>query len=141
MSRLKLDENLSRHLKSTLAALPHDVKTTAGDGLLSRSDREVAGAAAREDRMLLTLDLEFADLRKYPPGKHLGIVLFRPRTCGPLCVNEFVEQFVRSTELTALAGCVVVVEHGQVRVRRPEPKKSATSEHGTEGEGSQLDQA
>ncbi|HXX34614.1 MAG TPA: DUF5615 family PIN-like protein [Thermodesulfobacteriota bacterium] len=49
--KLKLDENLSRHLKPLLTKLGHDVLTAA---------------ALREKRMLLTLDLEFADLRKYP---------------------------------------------------------------------------
>jgi len=62
--RLKLDENLSRHLKPALIRLGHDVLTTADEGLLSHSDSEVAACAAREGRMLLSLDIEFADLRK-----------------------------------------------------------------------------
>lgn len=69
--------------------------------------------------MLLTLDLEFGDLRKYPPGGHPGIILFRPRSSGPLAVNRFVEEFVRDTDLGQLARCVVVVDPSRVRVRRP----------------------
>ena len=116
--KLKLDENLSRRLKPELVALRHDVLTVEDEGLLSRPD-PVGGAAARsEGRMLLTLDLEFADLRKYPPGNHPGIVLFRPRSFGPLAVNAFVTEFVRDTDLAALARCVAVVEPGRVRVRR-----------------------
>lgn len=85
--RLKLDENLSRHLKPVLIALGHDVLTAADEDLLSSPDVQVAACAAREDRMLLTLDIEFADLRKYPPGSHPGIMLFRPASLGPLSVN------------------------------------------------------
>lgn len=70
--------------------------------------------------MLLSLDIEFADLRKYPPGSHPGIILFRPASLGPLSVNRFVEQFVRSTDLSALSACVVVVEPQRIRVRKPE---------------------
>jgi len=117
--KLKLDENLSRHLKQSLSALNNDVTTVADQGLLSQPDTTVAAAANREERMLLTLDLEFSDLRKYPPGHHPGIILFRPQSFGPLAVNQFVEQFVRSTELHLFAGCVVVVEPSRVRVRRP----------------------
>ena len=69
--------------------------------------------------MLLTLDLEFGDLRKHPPGGHPGIILFRPRSYGPLFVNRFVEKFIRETNLGELAGCVVLVEPNRVRVRRP----------------------
>ena len=117
--KLKLDENLSRHLKQSLRALNYDVTTAADQGLLSQPDTTVAGAANREERMLLTLDLEFGDLRKYPPGHHPGIILFRPRSFGPLAVNQLVEEFVRSTELHLFAGCVAVVEPSRVRVRRP----------------------
>jgi predicted nuclease of predicted toxin-antitoxin system len=118
--KLKLDENLSRHLKPVLTGLGHDVLTAADEGLLSHPDVEVAAYSASEDRILLTLDIEFADLRKYPPGSHPGIVLFRPVSLGPLSVNRFVERFVRSTDLSALSGCVAVVEPQGIRVRQPE---------------------
>lgn len=117
--RLKLDENLSRHLKESLRAFNHDVTTAADQGLLSQPDTVVAAAAHDDGRMLLTLDLEFADLRKYPPGKHPGIILFRPRSFGPLAVNRLIEEFLAGTDLQRLSGCVVVVEPTRVRVRRP----------------------
>ena len=118
--KLKLDENLSRHLKPVLTELGHDVLTAADENLLSRPDTEVATRATGEGRILLTLDIEFADLRKYPPGSHPGIVLFRPGALGPLSVNRFVERFARSTDLATLSGCVAVVEPHGVRVRQPE---------------------
>ena len=117
--KLKLDENLSRHLKPRLVDLGYDVATTADEQLLSQPDTVVAAAARAEGRMLLTLDIEFADLRKYRPGTHPGIILFRPSSVGPLTVNRLVEDFVRTTDLRALSGCVVVVESTRVRIRRP----------------------
>ncbi len=82
--KLKLDENLSRHLKPALVSLQHDVVTVIDEDLLSQPDPIVAAAAKSEGRILLTLDLEFADLRKYPPGSHPGIILCQPRSFGPL---------------------------------------------------------
>jgi len=117
--KLKLDENLSRHLKPTLTALGHDTLTAADQNLLSHSDTEIARAANREERMLLTLDVEFADLRKYQPGSHPGIILFRPFSLSPLSVNRFVADFVRHTDLSRLAACVAVVDPAHVRVRHP----------------------
>ncbi len=117
--KLKLDENLSRHLLSAPGLLQHDVTTAAEEGLLSQPDATIAAAANGEGRMLLTLDLEFADLRKYSPGRHPGIILFRPRSFGPLAVNRFVEEFVQDTNLEQLANCVAVVDPARVRVRRP----------------------
>jgi predicted nuclease of predicted toxin-antitoxin system len=117
--RLKLDENLSRHLKPALASLGHDVSTAADEGLLSRPDTEIAAESFKEGRMLFTLDVEFADLRKYPPGEHPGIILFRPPSFGPFRVNRFVEEFVRSIDLRELQSCVAIVDPGRVRVRSP----------------------
>ena len=117
--RLKLDENLSRHLKPVLTGLGHDVLTAADENLLSRPDTEVAAVSIKEGRMSFTLDVEFADLRKYPPGTHPGIILFRPPSCGPLTVNKFIADFVRSANLEELASSVAIVDPTRVRVRSP----------------------
>jgi hypothetical protein len=42
--RLKLDENLSRHLKQVLAALRHDVTTAGEENLLSQPDTVMGSA-------------------------------------------------------------------------------------------------
>jgi predicted nuclease of predicted toxin-antitoxin system len=120
--KLKLDENLSRHLKPVLIGFGHDVLTAADENLLSRPDTEIASAAKKEKRMLLTLDIEFADLRKYPPGSHPGVILFRPLSLSPLSVNAFIAEFIRRTELDKLAGCVAVVDPVHVRIRSPQNK-------------------
>lgn len=91
--------HISRHLKPVLENLNYDVPTVSDQGLLAQNDITIGKAAKTEGRMLLTLDLEFGDLRKYPPGSHPGIILFRPRSFGPLAVNRFVEGFVQDTDL------------------------------------------
>ena len=103
--KLKLDENLSCHLKPALLKLGHDVLTAADENLLSRPDTEIAQAAKNEQRILLTLDVEFADLRKYPPGCHPGIILFRPHSLSPIYVNAFITGFVCRTNLEKLSTC------------------------------------
>jgi predicted nuclease of predicted toxin-antitoxin system len=117
--KLKLDENLSRHLKPVLIALDHDVLTAADENLLSQPDTEIARAAKGEKRMLLTLDIEFADLRKHPPGSHPGVILFRPLSLSPLSVNAFIADFIRRTDLEKLAACVAVVDPIRVQIRTP----------------------
>jgi predicted nuclease of predicted toxin-antitoxin system len=117
--KLKLDENLSHHLKPVLLELGHDVLTAADENLLSRPDTEIAQAAKNEQRMLLTLDVEFADLRKYPSGSHPGVILFRPFSLGPISVNAFIADFVRGADLEKLSACVAVADPVHVRVRYP----------------------
>lgn len=117
--KLKLDENISRHLKSILNQKGHEARTAEDEGFLGKNDVEVGAIAKTEGRMLFTLDLEFANLRKFPPGSHPGIVLFRPQSMGPLTVNSFIIRFVEETDLASLSGCLVIVDPMRIRIRRP----------------------
>ena len=85
------------------------------------------GAAARELRMLLSLDLGFADIRMYPPGSHPGIIVFRPASLGFRTIIQFATEVVSQSDLNALAGCVVVAEPGRTRVRWPKEKHPKTT--------------
>jgi len=117
--KIKLDENISRHLKLPFQRAGYDVLTAADEGLLGKSDVEVGAAANSEGLILFTLDLEFADLRKFPPGTHPGIILFRPRSMGPLATNRFILNFVKETDIAPLSRCTVIVDPTRVRIRRP----------------------
>ena len=115
--RIKLDENLSRHLKTALIDVGLEVSTAADENLLGKTDAEVAAAAKSENRMVFTLDVAFVDLRRFPPGDHPGIVLFRPGSLGPISVNQFILDFVRDQNLESLVGSIVVAEPNRIRIR------------------------
>lgn len=115
--KIKLDENLSRHIRGPLERLGHDVDTVLDEGLEGRDDTAVGIAAVLAGRLLFTLDVEFADVRKHPPGSHPGIVLFRLKSQGAGAVAEEVMRFVAQTDLKNVDGCIVVVDEQRVRVR------------------------
>jgi predicted nuclease of predicted toxin-antitoxin system len=117
--KIKLDENISRHLKLVIIQKGHECVTAEDEGVLSKTDVEVGAAAKSEGRMLFTLDLEFANLHKFPPGSHPGVVLFRPQSMGPLAVNGFITQVIEETDLSSLSGCLVIVDPMRIRIRRP----------------------
>ena len=123
--KIKLDENISRHLKADLIQTDHDVLTVADEGLLARPDEDIAAAAKSEDRMLFTLDSDFANIVKFPPGTHPGVILFRPPTWGPLQVNRFILDFVHRSDLLSLQGCLAIVETNKIRVRRPKDESDS----------------
>jgi predicted nuclease of predicted toxin-antitoxin system len=59
--RLKLDENLDVRLAPWLASMGHDVETVRSEVLSGAPDEEIFTVAAREERCLVTLDLDFSD--------------------------------------------------------------------------------
>ncbi len=115
--RFKLDENLPRDALALLVDAGHDVESVIDERLGGGPDRQILDACREENRILVTLDLDFADIRLYPPASHKGIWVLRPHA-----------QSIGNT-LTLLRGAVGlcgteppssrlwIVEHGRVRIR------------------------
>lgn len=97
-ARFKLDENLPRDAEALLRGSGHDVHTVLDEQLGGQPDPRVFDAAQVEARIFVTLDLDFADIRAYPPESHKGIWVLRPRT-----------QSIESTLALVRAALVVLV--------------------------------
>lgn len=66
--RFKLDENMPAEAADLLGNSGHDVHSVYDEGLGGADDQAIAQAVRQEWRILITLDLDFADIRLYPPG-------------------------------------------------------------------------
>ena len=75
--RVKLDENLPIQFKRLFTESGHDAATVVDEGLGGASDTEIAAICIAEERVLITQDLDFSDIRTYPPAEYAGIVVFR----------------------------------------------------------------
>ena len=51
--------------------------TVGQEELSGAEDAVIATTSRSEDRILLTLDLDFANIRAYPPGEHAGMIILR----------------------------------------------------------------
>ena len=79
--KFKLDENLPIEVKHLLQQRGHDAHTVHDESLCGAADSPLYQACVREQRILMTLDLDFADIRTFPPADSPGIVVLRlPRT-------------------------------------------------------------
>jgi len=117
--RIKLGENIPVSAANVATRLGHDVDTVIDEDLVGASDADVLAAATREDRLLITLDRGFGDLRAYPPGTHAGVVVLRVASQDARNIADAVHSFVASADLGNLTGCIVVVRGHLVRIRRP----------------------
>ncbi len=115
--KLKLDENLPRRAVSALQQLGHDVETAISEGLGGAPDSDVIDACLREQRILVTLDLDFSNIRDYPPAAHAGIWVLRP----PMqTFDEVVHLLLAAVKLCAVErpeGRLWVVDDKRVRIR------------------------
>jgi predicted nuclease of predicted toxin-antitoxin system len=117
--KIKLDENLPVTLAVILSSLHHDVHTVAEESLSGASDREVWAAAQRDERFLITQDLDFSDLRRFAPGTHCGILLVRLRTPDRQGLIRRIREVFEHEEVSRWTGCFVVATDHKIRVVRP----------------------
>jgi predicted nuclease of predicted toxin-antitoxin system len=76
--RFKHDEHFDARLAALVAEGGHDVETVVREGLGGADDDAVYNACRREERTLVTLDLDFSNPLRFPPGVTEGIVVVRP---------------------------------------------------------------
>jgi predicted nuclease of predicted toxin-antitoxin system len=115
----KLDENLPESLVADLAAAGHDAATVVQENLAGTEGPTLAEHANRENRIIATFDLDFSDIRLYPPGTHPGIVVFRLESQDiSSCQAAFARLLANVAEVD-IVGNLVIVEGKNIRIRRP----------------------
>lgn len=115
--RLKLDENLPRSARAPLEALGWDVHDVHDEGLGAAPDREVQDACEREGRILLTLDTDFSDVRRYGGMYKPGVIILRPRDQSIPQILTCLEGAIRVLALESVVGSLWVVYPDRVRIR------------------------
>lgn len=118
--KIKLDENLPARLADLLKSWNHDTDTVGDEGLNGRADTDVWAAAKRDNRLLITQDLDFSDIHQFRPGTHPGLLLVRLREPGANALLEHVAAAVRSNDVESWSGCFIVLTERKVRIKRPE---------------------
>jgi predicted nuclease of predicted toxin-antitoxin system len=117
--KIKLDENLPLLIASRLTALGHDVHTTLEEGVAGCPDPQIWEAAQREERFLITQDMDFSDARSFTPGTHYGVLLIRLHSPSRLNLAERINELFQAEDINGWARCFVVVTERKIRVRRP----------------------
>jgi predicted nuclease of predicted toxin-antitoxin system len=90
-----------------------------GELLTGHNDSSIVKAACHEDRLLLTQDLDFADVRTYKPVTHPGIILIRLRDSSRRRLIERMQQLLSSESIESWKKCFVVISDHKLRIRRP----------------------
>lgn len=80
-------------------------------------DAEVASACLREARILVTQDIDFADIRMYPPGQFPGIVVFRLTSQTRDDLLNVGAMLIEKLAGSSLRGQLWIVEDARIRIR------------------------
>jgi len=114
--RLKLDENIDARLAVVLRRAGHEVSTVLGQGLHGTEDPDLFKHCVVEDRVMVTLDLDFSNVLRYPPERTPGLIVLRgPDDLFPT-VRILIRTLIEALTSESPSGQLWIVEPGRIRI-------------------------
>jgi predicted nuclease of predicted toxin-antitoxin system len=117
MNKFKVDECLPIEAAMLLAGAGYDAVTVGDQRMAGQPDDRVARVCQREGRAVVTLDLDFADIRAYPPTDYAGISVLRLTRLTKPGALSVLQRLLRVLEHEPLVGKLWIVDEVSVRVR------------------------
>ncbi len=118
--RFKIDENLPGEIGDLFREAGHDALSVVDQRMAGVDDPSLGAVCRTEQRAIVTLDLDFSDIRRYSPADFTGIIVLRP-------VTQTIPSLLRMTQrVIALLGqerldrCLWIVDDSRVRIRELE---------------------
>jgi predicted nuclease of predicted toxin-antitoxin system len=117
--RFLVDANLPRSTVALLARLGHTAEHVRDIGLGDAPDTQIAARAKATGACLITRDLDFADIRAYPPGDYHGLIVLRLSDDAVVAtILNTLERFLGEKELVGqIPSHLVIVEQDRARFR------------------------
>ncbi|MDQ2950085.1 MAG: DUF5615 family PIN-like protein [Acidobacteriota bacterium] len=115
--KAKIDENLPAECAVLLCNAGFEADSVFDPRLMGADDTQIASRCRAEDRVLVTLDLDFANIRAYPPWQHPGIIVLRPHSQDKRTVLRRMQRIVLALANRTPAGELWTVEQDRIRFR------------------------
>ena len=119
MVKFVIDEDMPRSTATMLRAKGYEVLDVRDCGLKGKSDEEVFNFVQQKGAVILTDDMGFGNLLRFPIGSHLGIVIAHfPNEISTYGLNnQITKAFENLTEVDFI-GHLIIIEPGKIRIRR-----------------------
>ena len=115
--RFLLDADMLRSSAEVIRSMGFDVQDVRDLGMRYAKDQEIIDYALDKDRVVITRDLDFGEILRYP--EHPGAIILRlPFGSAVKDVNQALLDFLSSVKNEVLQHAIIIVELGRYR-RRP----------------------
>lgn len=115
--KFKIDENLPIEIADILKSLNYDVVTVLDQGMIGARDNTIINVCSEEERILITLDLDFADVCTYPPKQYAGIIVIRVNIQEKYHIINIFKRVIPLLKPGEIKQRLWIVEESRVRIR------------------------
>jgi predicted nuclease of predicted toxin-antitoxin system len=114
-----IDEDLPRSLTKILKIKGYEALDIRDHGLRSKSDEEIFEFACKESAVIVTGDMGFGNLLRFPTGSHFGIFIIHfPNEVSTPELNTQIIKALNALIEEDFRGNLIILEPGRVRIRR-----------------------
>jgi predicted nuclease of predicted toxin-antitoxin system len=115
--KFKIDENLPAEACALLSHAGLDAMTVADQRLTGADDPDLYAICQRERRILITLDVGFANIQAYPPETSAGVIVLRVRQQSRPAVLSVIQPLISLLAQEQIEGRLWIVDEQRIRVR------------------------
>ena len=115
--QFKIDENLPVEIAELLTNAGYDAKTVNEQQLQGIKDPALIDVCKSENRVLITLDTDFSDIRAYPPQEFSGIIVLRVGSQSKQHVMKVFQKIIPLFQREPLNQHLWIVEETRIRIR------------------------
>jgi predicted nuclease of predicted toxin-antitoxin system len=114
--KIKLDENLDVRLADLFVKVGHDVSTVHEQGLGGQPDQRIFDVCHNEKRILISQDMDFSNVLRFPPDKAYGIVVIKSRDQLLPTTRRLLRAVLALLDDESPAGALWIVEDRRIRI-------------------------
>lgn len=115
--RFLADMGVSQSVASWLRGHGHDVTHLRDENLHRLPDEQIFLKAARENRTILTFDLDFAEILAHSGTQQVSTIIFRLHNARSIHVIERLSRVLDESIAALEQGAIITVEEHRHRVR------------------------
>lgn len=117
--KMVLDENIHRSLGDVIQKLGHEILDIRDHGLRGKPDEVVFNFAQKHEAALISEDMGFASIIRFPLGSHHGIIILRfPNQMSTETINEKVYAAFQKIAPIDMRGNLIIIAPENIRMRR-----------------------
>lgn len=115
--KFKIDENLPDECVPILREAGFEADTVDDENLAGSEDLMLFQQCQKEERILITLDLDFSSVKLFPPATHHGIVIFRTKEQDKFSLLALLRRMVLVLGVRSPYRQLWIVEKDRIRFR------------------------
>ncbi|MBM3289803.1 MAG: hypothetical protein FJY92_06590 [Candidatus Hydrogenedentes bacterium] len=113
--RFKIDENLPFEVATFFRTEGYEAHTVAEQGARGFIDPRISEMCRDAGEVLVTMDMDFANLRSYPPAAYPGFLVLRSRVQDKAAVVALLRNNIPVLQKLNLCGHLTIVSDEQAR--------------------------